>query len=356
MKKNTRFAFNAYLMQLAKLNGVPVEELSSKFNVEPSVAQTLEDTIQQSAAFLTLVNVIGVPEQSGQLLGLGVGSTIAGTTDTTAKDREPTDPTVMTDVEYRCEQTNFDTALTYAKLDLWAKFQDFQTRIRDAIVKRQALDRIMIGFNGLARAKTSNRIANPLLQDVNKGWLQKVREDAPGNVMGSTTKDGETSAVPVKIGKGGAYANLDALVMNAVNELIDPIFQDDDELVVICGRELLADKYFPLVNNEQDNTNKLAADLIISQKRMGGLQAVRAPYFPANAVLITRLDNLSIYWQEESRRRSLIDNPKRDRIENFESVNEAYVVEDYRCAALVENIEILPPPPEKEDADSSAGA
>jgi hypothetical protein len=55
---------------------------------------------------------------------------------------------------------------------------------------------------------------------------------------------------------------------------------------------------------------------------MGGLQAVRAPSFPANAVLITRLDNLSIYWQEDTRRRSVIDNPKRDRIENFESVNE----------------------------------
>ncbi|MCM7658739.1 P2 family phage major capsid protein, partial [Enterobacter hormaechei] len=38
--------------------------------------------------------------------------------------------------------------------------------------------------------------------------------------------------------------------------------------------------------------------------------------------------------------RSVIDNPKRDRIENFESVNEAYVIEDYRCAALVENITI----------------
>uniref|UniRef100_UPI001AE1CDFC P2 family phage major capsid protein n=1 Tax=Pantoea endophytica TaxID=92488 RepID=UPI001AE1CDFC len=177
------------------------------------------------------------------------------------------------------------------------------------------------------------------------------REDAPDNVLGSVTKDGETSAEPVKVGKGGVYANLDALVMDAVNELVDPIFQDDDELVVICGRELLADKYFPLVNNEQDNTNKLAADLIISQKRMGGLQAVRAPYFPANAVLITRLDNLSIYWQEESRRRSLIDNPKRDRIENFESVNEAYVVEDYRCAALVENITIG-----DFSADAGAGA
>lgn len=340
MKKQTRFAFNAYLSQLARIYSVEIAELSSKFSVEPSVAQTLEDTIQQSTAFLTLVNVIAVSEQSGQLLGLGVGSTIAGTTDTSSKDREPTDPTAMTEIEYKCEQTNFDTAITYAKLDMWAKFQDFQTRIRDAIVKRQALDRIMIGFNGVKRAKTSDRTANPLLQDVNKGWPQKLREDAPDNVMGSTTKDGVTTAGAVKVGKGGDYANLDALVMDAVNELIDPIFQDDDELVVICGRELLSDKYFPLVNNEQANTEKLAADLIISQKRMGGLQAVRAPYFPANALLITRLDNLSIYWQEDTRRRSVIDNPKRDRIENYESVNEAYVVEDYRCAALIENITI----------------
>lgn len=161
MKKKTRFAFNAYLQQLARLNGVEVEELSSKFTVEPSVQQTLEDQIQQSAAFLTLINITPVTEQSGQLLGLGVGSTIAGTTDTTTKEREPTDPTLMEDVEYKCEQTNFDTVLTYAKLDLWAKFQDFQVRIRNAIVKRQALDRIMIGFNGVKRAKTSNRAENP---------------------------------------------------------------------------------------------------------------------------------------------------------------------------------------------------
>lgn len=40
-------------------------------------------------------------------------------------------------------------------------------------MKRQALDRIMIGFNGVKRAKTSDRDANPMLQDVNKGWLQK---------------------------------------------------------------------------------------------------------------------------------------------------------------------------------------
>lgn len=82
----------------------------------------------------------------------------------TAKEREPVDPTLMVDVEYKCEQTNFDTVLTYAKLDLWAKFQDFQVRIRDAIVKRQALDRIMIGFMDVnAMMIVIPRISSPAL-------------------------------------------------------------------------------------------------------------------------------------------------------------------------------------------------
>ncbi|MGM0936278.1 MAG: phage major capsid protein, P2 family [Pseudomonadota bacterium] len=345
MKKHTRFQFNAFLTQLASLFEVEVEALSTKVEVNPSISQKLEDNIQQSAAFLTMINIVPVDEQSGQVIGLGVGSTIAGTTDTTKEDRVPTDPSTLTDIEYKCEQTNFDTALTYKKLDLWAKFQDFQLRIRNAIIRRQALDRIMIGFNGVTRAKKSNREVNKLLQDVNIGWLQKVRNDAPEHVV-SDVKDenGAVISKTIRVGAGGDFFNLDALVMSAVDDLIDEEYQDDTEIVVICGRKLLSDKYFPLVNKDQENSEKLAADMIISQKRIGGLQAVRAPYFPENALFVTRLDNLSIYWQNETRRRHIIDNPKRDQIENYESVNEAYVVEDYRGVALIENIEMLTVP------------
>ncbi|WP_336855558.1 phage major capsid protein, P2 family [Pseudescherichia vulneris] len=347
MKKKTRFAFNAYLQQLAKLNGIDVGDIGSKYTAEPSIAQTLETKIQESSAFLTRINIVPVDEQSGERLGLGIGSTVAGTTDTTKKEREPTDPTYIDGEGYKCTQTNFDTALGYEKLDLWAKFEDFQIRIRDAIIKRQALDRIMIGFNGERREKTSDRLTYPLLQDVNIGWLEKIRREAPVRVLSRIVgSDGTVISQTVRIGKGGDFKNLDALVMGAVSEKIEPWYQDDTELVVICGRSLMADKYFPIVNRDQPNSEALAADLIISQKRIGGLPAVQAPFFPANAILITRLDNLSIYWQDGTRRRAVIDNPKRDRIENFESVNEAYVVEDYDCVALIENIEVL----EAEDA------
>jgi len=353
MKTKTRFAYNAYLQQLATLNKIDVKDVGSKYTAEPSVAQTVETKIQESSAFLTRVNVVPVDEQSGERLGLGIGSTVAGTTDTTKKEREPTDPTYIDGEGYKCTQTNFDTALGYEKLDLWAKFQDFQIRIRDAIIKRQALDRIMIGFNGERREKTSDRLTYPLLQDVNIGWLEKIRREAPVRVLSRIVgSDGTVISQTVRIGKGGDFKNLDALVMGAVSEKIEPWYQDDTELVVICGRSLMADKYFPIVNRDQPNSEALAADLIISQKRIGGLPAVQAPFFPANAILITRLDNLSIYWQDGTRRRAVIDNPKRDRIENFESVNEAYVVEDYDCVALIENIEVL----ETEDAPAQQTA
>ena len=68
---------------------------------------------------------------------------------------------------------------------------------------------------------------------------------------------------------------------------------------------------------------------------------MRAPNFPAGALMITRLDNLSRYYQEGARRRTIIDNPKRDQIENYESSNDAYVIEDYGLACLAENIEIV---------------
>jgi P2 family phage major capsid protein len=142
----------------------------------------------------------------------------------------------------------------------------------------------------------------------------------------------------ITIGAGDDFENIDALVFSMVNEFIQPWYQEDPQLVVICGRQLLADKYFPIINKPNAPTEMLAADIVTSQKRIGNLPAVRVPYFPANGLLVTRLDNLSMYWQEGTRRRSVVDNAKRDRIENYESVNEAYVIEDLGCAALAENI------------------
>lgn len=339
MRNDTRVKFNAYMSQIATLNSV--DDVTKKFTVSPSVQQTLESKMQESSAFLSKINMMPVTEQEGEKLGLGIAGTIAGTTDTTSQDRAPVNPLDLTGNKYRCEQTNFDTALRYSVIDAWAKFPDFQTRLRDQILKRQALDRIMIGFNGTSRAATSNRATNPLLQDVNKGWLQQIRANSPENWLKEIAAASGKIQIGSAVTAANGYKNLDALVFDMVGDLIEPWYQDDTELVVLCGRALLQDKYFPIVNATQAPTEQIAADMIIGQKRLGNLPAVRVPFFPANALMITRLDNLSLYWQEGSRRRTIVENAKRDQIENYESSNDAYVIEDYGCVAFAENIEIV---------------
>ncbi len=339
MRNETRQKFNEFTGKVAKLNAITSAMV--KFNVQPSVQQTLETKMQESVAFLSMINMVPVDELKGQKVGIGISSTIAGRTNTDSKDRQPNNPAALYDHNYECAQTNYDTMIGYAQLDSWAKFPDFQTRIRDAIITRQGLDRIMIGWHGTSAAPDTDRNANPLLQDVNIGWLKHIRTDAPAQVMSEGTEGSGKIYVDVA---DGDYKNLDAMVFDAVNELIKPWFQDDTELVVICGRKLLSDKYFPIINDASDNQNKLAGQVLVSQKQIGGLKAVRVPFFPDNAMLITKLSNLSIYWQDGARRRHIEEEPKRNRIVNYESSNDAYVVEDYDCVALVENIVMGPNP------------
>lgn len=333
MRNETRILFEEYSRRIATLNGV--SDATKKFTVEPSVQQTLENKIQESGQFLGQINLVGVPEMIGEKLGLGVSGPIAGRTNVANGARTPRDVSELEDNDYTCKFTEFDTAIPYSKLDAWAKFPDFQVRVRDFIIRQQALDRIMIGFNGTSAATQTDRVANPLLQDVNIGWLQKYRLHAPARVL----KEGSI-ANRVRVGKNGDYANLDALVYDAVNELIDPWHRESTDLVAIVGRKLMSDKYFPLINKEHDPSEQQPLDLIISQKRLGGQGSARVPFVPDGKILITSLSNLSIYYQDGARRRHIKEEPERNRIANYESTNDAYVIEDYGMGCLIENIEL----------------
>lgn len=332
MRNDTRKLFDAYQQRIAQINGV--SDPTKTFTAEPSVQQTLETKMQESSEFLGRINLIPVDELKGEKIGLGVGSSIASRTDTTTTSRQPSSVGTLDSDGYECKKTDFDTYVKYQQLDAWAKFPDFQTRLANAILQRQALDRITIGFNGISAAATTNRTANPLLEDVNIGWLQQYRNHAAARVMATGKTEGK-----VQIGAAGDYKNLDALVFDAIT-LLDPWYQRSPELVVLTGRELIHDKYFPLVNRDQAATDALATDVILAQRRIGGLPTFDVPYIPAGSLVITSFSNLSLYWQTGGRRRHIVEEPQNDRVTNYESSNDAYVVEDYGFGAVVENIEV----------------
>lgn len=372
MHTTTRILFAAYVSQIALVNGLTANAVETKFTVAPTVEQKLEEAIKQSSEFLQAISVEPVTQQVGQKIGIGTTRTLAGRRNTAAGNaRNPTDPTDTSDRgQYFCKQTNFDYAIPYAKIDAWRHKPEFQTLIAGAIAKQQGRDRIMIGWHGTSAAVETDRAANPLLQDVNEGWLHKIRTHAAEQVLddGELTvyDDGEDhedlKAIYVKAGTlydesldnattaEADYSSLEALVLDA-KSLIPEWHRQNPDLVVIVGQDLLDDKYFTIAQKTGATATEIeATDRILrSEKKIGGLPAVAVPFFPANAILITTLKNLAIYVQEGSRRRLLKDEPKLDQIENYESVNEAYVVEDYELCALVENI-VIGAAPEREEA------
>lgn len=314
-------------------------KLGDYFTIAPSAQVTIAKRQQESVEFLSKINMVDVTEKSGQKLGINSDKPIASTTDTSLADRTPTffDNELIN--EYNCTQTNFDTCIPYSKLDTYASQPNFKDLLDSAIIHRQGLDRIMIGFNGVTRAATSDRTANPLLQDVNKGWLQKIREQNPGNCL----KEIYPGSNAIKVGSGTSitegYVNVDALVIDLLKHLMPVEFQDDPNLVVILGRQNISDKYLKLMNEYGEIPSELLSlNTVLMNKRIGGLPAVSVPFFPVNALLITRLDNLSIYYQLGSHRKAAIENAKRDSVELYESVNESYVVETLEAAVMAENI------------------
>lgn len=365
MHIKTRLMFTSYLATIASLNSVP--STAQTFAVAPVVEQRFEEKLKETIEFLGMINIENLPQQSGQTLGLESTRPIASRTDTSGGTRRnPTDPTDNSETNtYNCLQTNFDWSRRYDKLDAWRHKPDFEQLLAMAILKQQGRDLIMAGWHGVSRAATTNIVTYPMLQDLAQGWLYKIRTKAPAQVFddGSLTveTDGTNNAalkaIYVRAGvqlfdpavahnaTGGSadadadYSSLDALVLDAKRN-IPEWHRGDAGLVVIVGHDLLDDKYFNIAQETGATAAEVeATDRILrSTKTLGGLPAVRVPFFPANGLLITRLDNLSIYNQEGTRRRRLVDEPEYDRIANYESVNMDYVVEDYELVVLVENI------------------
>ena len=342
MHNSSREAFQTYLSRQADLNNVNYVSGSNelKFSVEPEVEQTMETRVREQADFLQSINVYGVRDLKGQKLSMDTTSSIASRTNTNEKDRKTSDPTGLDDQGYELHKTDFDTHVRYEKVDQWSRFPDFQTRMRDVVLRQIAIDRMTIGFNGQSAARDTDRAANPLLQDVNIGWLEHIRQH----------QDGSRHLDGISIGKSVApsngYKNLDQLVMDVANSMIEPWHRTNTNLKVISGRQLMNDKYVAEVGANDAPTERNALQTIMLNRLLGGLRSNQIPFFPENAILICIESALSIYWQEGSRRRTIVDKAERDCIQDFQSVNEGYIIEDFGACALIENINIVEEPTE----------
>lgn len=331
LSQHARQQFHRYQVALAKAYGV--DSAREEFNVTPAMAQTLNEKITLTSAFLRRINVIPVSEIKGQKVMMGLNGPATGRTNTQNADRVPRNLLDLDALGYELFDTHTDVALPFASIDAWAKFKDFAQRYSAAVQRQIGLDRMMIGWNGISVAATTDRAANPLLQDVNKGWLQIAREQAPQQVLTQGTK----AAGKIQIGATGDFKNLDAFVYD-LSLMIDEEHRDGGDLVAIIGRDLLAkDKGKMYAEHGSTPSEKERVEMAQVIDTYGGLPSFTAPFFPSKGVVVTSFDNLSIYFQDDSWRRYLLENPKRSQMEDYNSRNEGYVIEQLGKFAMAES-------------------
>lgn len=333
-----------FIVATAKANGI--DNPAKYFAVEPQKSRVMKSAMRKSSAFLQLINTPTKKNNAGEIIGIKTGLTASrkGKTDKGYADqdgrRQPKEFHNAEARRYLLRKINFDVAFSYEMLDEWAAEQEYLRRVQEGIVKSKAESLLAIAFNGTEWAVNSNPETNTLLQDCGKGWLQQMREENAARTMGWESGQVGTTKAAVKYGPEQEYKNLDAMVMDAASSLLAEEFTARQDLVVICNQTTLDDKYFTVVNGSGDKATELnAADVLVSNRRIGGLQAYAVPYCPKDTILITPLANLSIYFHESGHRRKVADEPEFDRVANYESENIDFVIEELGAAALIENIE-----------------
>jgi P2 family phage major capsid protein len=340
-----------------------ITNVHEQFAVDPTSEQRLEDAQRESVAFLGFVNFVPQRDLVGGIIGIGAVDMIGATNDTTA--RNPQYVGQLTGREFRLYSTTFDTKMPWQIIDAWSRFPDFATRYSRHVARSLGLTRLSIGWNGLSRVADSVKAENPNGEDVNIGWLQRLRLDRPDHVMGrvTVTTNGVVTATgaaaPIYIGPNadhaqGDYKNIDALAYELIAGM--PSWaRDSTDLVVIVSQDLVDEKYFPMINRALSNTmdggrsisDEIVTQTIMSAKQIGGRPAICSPKFPAGTMVITTLarpgttdmGNLSIYQQEEAMRRYILDKPElMASLVDYNSSNEGYVIEHTDFMVMAENI------------------
>jgi P2 family phage major capsid protein len=322
-----KLLFTAMLGVMAASYGV--ESVTEYFEPVPTITQKLQDKIVEQDTFLKKINVMPVDEIKGEKV-LGSASGILGKrTNTETNDRVPQNVLALGDQDYELFSTEFDVYIKYATIDSWAKFPDFQERYAKWVRQAIAMARVRVGWYGTQAAAVTNAVTYPNGEDVNKGWLQKMREYNSGAqwfVEGAEEDE-------IRIGAGGDFENLDAAV-HACLMMIDPIHRESGKLVAFVGVDLLSNEKERLYNAQGQTPTekeKIANEKVT--KTYGGLPVDTPSGFPARGIFITSYDNLSLYYQITGWRRKIEDNAKRNRVEDFNSSNEGYIVENEEAAA-----------------------
>lgn len=322
-------SFYEYMRYQEKVNGC--NEHGENFSVRATVQDRFETELQKEADLLALIkNQEVIKEQGGKLVFEISGSvtTRTDTSDGTTK-RVPTNKADTSGDGYTCQKFHFDALMPWDKKDEMEQFKDkYYQEYQLGLRKRAALDRQYVCLNGTSIVASTSTLA-----ELDKGWIQKTREQNPGNVISEIV----AASGEVTVGSGGDYENLDELVADTKMGIPQ---EKRYELVALVSEEIIAAEESKLY---ADKAGTPTEKVMIRQalESYGALKALVPTFMPAGTIIITRLSNLAFYWLKGSWEREFKNSHEQEGWVDFNRYKGTAVVQDYDSIMVVENITYL---------------
>ncbi|KLP41773.1 phage major capsid protein, P2 family [Enterobacter ludwigii] len=331
MNKATKVLFRQVQERIAKQYGADLAEVSAgkQFDITGPQGEKLLGAVQAQSPFLQKINMPSVQDIQGEKVFAGLQQTITGRRKK-GRYRQNIEPD---GAKYFCVETDSGLVIPWLRLDTWARMEaQFMALYATYVQQQIALDQCMIGWRGIKVADDTDTTTYPLLEDVNKGWMQWMRENKPENIM----EEGATAGKISIYGASADYANLDDLGYDLKHGLGDA-HRERTDLVFMVGADLVA-KESSIVSKDKGlvPTERGAVKEYNLMGTFGGMPAVVLPNFPARGAVITTYSNLSIYTQGQSMRRKVKDDDDEKGVIDSYFRREAYVVEDESLFAGIE--------------------
>ncbi|URL05953.1 phage major capsid protein, P2 family [Avibacterium sp. 21-595] len=335
MKAATEKVLKEFQQAVAEYYAADVDRViaGKTFSIDTPKAIHLLGNIQKKSDFLSKINYVQVDDIAGQLIFGATESLITGRKEN-ARNYGQVSPT---GTSYQCVEMDSGVLIPWARLDQWGHLApNFAKMWADYVQRQIALDEIQIGFYGESVATNTS---DPQGKDVNKGWMQFARDNKPSQIL----TEGKTSNEIHIFGDEGDYKNLDELAYD-LRQGLHERHRDAGDLVFLVGADLVAKEASTIYRgNGLIATEKAALNTQTLMKTFGGMPSMMVPNLPARAAIVTSLDNLSIYVQKGSIRRSFREDQESKAIKDSYYRNAAYVVEDLGKFAAIEfkNVKLL---------------
>ncbi|PSW14409.1 phage major capsid protein, P2 family [Photobacterium rosenbergii] len=318
---------NQYAQQLAKAYNV--SSVDNLFSITGPKETQLRKAILESVAFLKRITMKDVDQIIGQAVEVGALGLHTGR----VKDGRFHKKANIDGTTYALVETDSNCSITWDTLSVWANSGnagEFMKLLNESTNEAFALDILRIGFNGTSVAEDTDPAQNPNGEDVNKGWQQIIKDQAPDQIV-------DVDVYLDYEGKGD-YKTLDAMGSDLINNKLPPQYRNNPNLVILVGADLVAEESARIYDEAGTPSEKKAAEHLPFS--IAGRPAVVPPFFPGKRMSVTMLPNLHVYTQKGTRHRKAEHVQDRKAYENKYLRWEGYAIGNMKAYASFDETKV----------------